>query len=160
MLRQLAENTARDLWLSLLMTMIIRFWLTAASQDRAEHPVDGAAPGRADRLRMRSFRACFALPLATNSTGKPGNRSWRARIEQEVGPIGVLVNNAGVQRRTPLEDFPTETWRELMRTNLEAVFYVGQAVALSLGQPTIMDWRPRSRGPNRCSGSPPPGNGR
>ena len=52
-----------------------------------------------------------------------------ASIEQEIGPIDVLVNNAGVQRRAPLEDFPPETWRELMRTNLDAVFYVGQAVA-------------------------------
>jgi gluconate 5-dehydrogenase len=52
-----------------------------------------------------------------------------ARIEQEIGAIHVLVNNAGIQRRTPLEDFPPETWRELMRTNLDAVFYVGQAVA-------------------------------
>jgi len=51
------------------------------------------------------------------------------RIEAEVGPIAVLVNNAGIQRRAPLEDFPAETWRELMRTNLDAVFHVGQAVA-------------------------------
>ena len=52
-----------------------------------------------------------------------------ASIEQEIGPIDALVNNAGIQWRTPLEDFPPETWRELMRTNLDAVFYVGQAVA-------------------------------
>ena len=52
-----------------------------------------------------------------------------AQIEQEVGPIRVLVNNAGIQRRAPLEDFSPEAWRELMRTNLDAVFYVGQAVA-------------------------------
>ena len=52
-----------------------------------------------------------------------------ARIEQEIGPIDVLINNAGIQRRAPLEDFPAETWRELMGTNLDAVFYVGQAVA-------------------------------
>ena len=29
----------------------------------------------------------------------------------------------------PLEDFPAETWDELMRTNLDSVFFVGQAVA-------------------------------
>jgi gluconate 5-dehydrogenase len=52
-----------------------------------------------------------------------------ARIEREVGPIDVLVNNAGIQRRGPLEDYPEETWRELMRANLDSVFYVGQAVA-------------------------------
>jgi gluconate 5-dehydrogenase len=52
-----------------------------------------------------------------------------ASIEHDIGPIRVLINNAGIQRRAPLEDFSPETWRELMRTNLDAVFYVGQAVA-------------------------------
>ncbi len=52
-----------------------------------------------------------------------------ARIEAEQGPIDILVNNAGIQRRMKLEDFPAETWRELMHTNLDSVFYVGQAVA-------------------------------
>ena len=52
-----------------------------------------------------------------------------ARIEAEAGPIDILFNNAGIQRRTPLEAFPIETWREVMTINLDAVFYVGQAVA-------------------------------
>ncbi len=52
-----------------------------------------------------------------------------ARMEAELGPIDILFNNAGIQRRTPLEDFPIETWREVMAINLDAVFYVGQAVA-------------------------------
>jgi gluconate 5-dehydrogenase len=51
------------------------------------------------------------------------------RIEHEIGPIDILVNNAGIQRRSPLQDFPEETWDELMRTNLDSVFLVGQAVA-------------------------------
>lgn len=50
-------------------------------------------------------------------------------IEADLGPIDILVNNAGIQRRAPLEDFDTETWREVMRTNLDSVFFVGQAVA-------------------------------
>jgi len=52
-----------------------------------------------------------------------------AWIEREIGPIDVLINNAGIQRRGPLEDYPEDTWRELMRANLDSVFYVGQAVA-------------------------------
>ena len=51
------------------------------------------------------------------------------RIEKEIGPIEILVNNAGIQRRAPLAEFPADTWRELMATNLDSVFYVGQAVA-------------------------------
>jgi gluconate 5-dehydrogenase len=45
------------------------------------------------------------------------------------GPIDILVNNAGIQRRGPLDTFPPETWHEVMRTNLDSVFYVGQQVA-------------------------------
>jgi gluconate 5-dehydrogenase len=51
------------------------------------------------------------------------------RIEENVGPIAILVNNAGMQRRGPLEDYPEDTWDLLMRTNLDSVFFVGQAVA-------------------------------
>ena len=50
-------------------------------------------------------------------------------IETGVGPIDILVNNAGIQRRAPLEDYPVETWHEIMRANVDSVFYVGQAVA-------------------------------
>jgi gluconate 5-dehydrogenase len=51
------------------------------------------------------------------------------RIEANEGPIDILVNNAGIQRRQPLEEFPLETWHELMRINLDGVFIVGQAAA-------------------------------
>ena len=50
-------------------------------------------------------------------------------IEQSIGGIDILVNNAGMQRRAPLEEFTAEHWHELMRTNLDSVFFVGQAVA-------------------------------
>lgn len=50
-------------------------------------------------------------------------------IEQEVGPINILVNNAGMQHRTPLEDFDPEMFELLLRTNVSSVFNVGQAVA-------------------------------
>jgi gluconate 5-dehydrogenase len=49
-------------------------------------------------------------------------------IEREQGPIDILINNAGMQFRAPLEDFPLEKWRELMRVNVESVFIVSKAV--------------------------------
>lgn len=52
-----------------------------------------------------------------------------ARIEAEIGAIEILVNNAGIQRRAPIQDFPESDWHELMRTNLDSVFFVGKAVA-------------------------------
>jgi gluconate 5-dehydrogenase len=50
-------------------------------------------------------------------------------IEREVGPIDILINNAGMQFRSPLEEFPHEKWSALMRTNIDTAFFVGQAVA-------------------------------
>jgi gluconate 5-dehydrogenase len=52
-----------------------------------------------------------------------------ARIEADVGPIDILVNNAGIQRRAPFLEFDADDWNALMRTNLDSVFFVGQAVA-------------------------------
>jgi len=72
-------------------------------------------------------------------------RAGVARIEAEIGPIDILVNNAGIQRRAPLEDYAEETWRELMRANLDSVFFVGQAVAQA------MIPRKRGRIVNICS---------
>ncbi|MEZ5930551.1 MAG: SDR family oxidoreductase [Alphaproteobacteria bacterium] len=55
-----------------------------------------------------------------------------AAIERDLGPIDILVNNAGIQRRRPLEDFPLDDWRELMRINVEGMFIVSQAVARAM----------------------------
>lgn len=49
--------------------------------------------------------------------------------ETDHGALDILVNNAGMQHRTPLEDFPPDMFETLMRTNVNSVFYVGQAVA-------------------------------
>jgi gluconate 5-dehydrogenase len=52
-----------------------------------------------------------------------------ARIEGEIGPIDIVVNNAGVQFRKTLEEFPDDKWQELLQTNVTGVFNVGKAVA-------------------------------
>jgi gluconate 5-dehydrogenase len=52
-----------------------------------------------------------------------------ARIEKDIGAIDIVVNNAGVQFRKPLEEFPDDKWQELLQTNVTGVFNVGKAVA-------------------------------
>jgi len=49
-------------------------------------------------------------------------------LEREVGPIHILVNNAGIQRRAPLETVDEAVWQEVLSTNLTAVFLVSKAV--------------------------------
>ena len=52
-----------------------------------------------------------------------------ADIENNTGPIDILINNAGIQRRTPLLECDDATWEEVMTTNLASVFRVSRAVA-------------------------------
>jgi acetoacetyl-CoA reductase len=45
-----------------------------------------------------------------------------AAVEGELGPVDVLVNNAGITRDTMLHKMDEETWREVMRVDLDSVF--------------------------------------
>ena len=52
-----------------------------------------------------------------------------SEIERDLGPIEILVNNAGIQRRSPFVDFAVADWNDLIATNLTSAFLVGQQVA-------------------------------
>lgn len=45
-----------------------------------------------------------------------------------MGRIDILVNNAGTVRRHAAIEFPPEDWDEVIRTNLDSVFFLSQAV--------------------------------
>jgi gluconate 5-dehydrogenase len=53
-------------------------------------------------------------------------------MEDEVGPIGILVNNAGINLRAPLEEFSDEDWNRVIETNLTGPFLVAKAVARNM----------------------------
>jgi gluconate 5-dehydrogenase len=50
-------------------------------------------------------------------------------IERNIGPIAILVNNAGLMRRAPLAELEERAWREVLETNLTGVFVVTRCVA-------------------------------
>ncbi len=52
-----------------------------------------------------------------------------ARVASEVGPIRVLVNNAGRDDRHKLEDVTSEFWDDRIALNLKHYFFAIQAVA-------------------------------
>jgi len=87
----------------------------------------------ADRLKeaAENLRAEGAEvdTLSFDVTDATAARDTIDRYEAATGPIHILVNNAGMQHRMPLEDFPPEDFDRLMRTNVNSVFYVGQAAA-------------------------------
>jgi gluconate 5-dehydrogenase len=52
-----------------------------------------------------------------------------AKIEKDLGPLAILVNNAGTTLRAPLHEMPDEHWRTVMSLNLDSVFYVSKHAA-------------------------------
>jgi len=51
-----------------------------------------------------------------------------AHVEGDLGPIRVLVNNAGITRDAILHKMSREQWSEVMRTNLDSLFNMCHAV--------------------------------
>ena len=106
----------------------------ALARGLAEHGaavvLNGRNAGKIDEavntLRIAGHQAHAAQFDVTDASSiKPAI----ARIEATIGPIDILINNAGIQHRAPLQDFPDEEWDRLIRTNLTGAFLVSKAVA-------------------------------
>lgn len=89
--------------------------------------LNGRDPARLAAAAQRLGGHCATA--AFDVTDGEAVRHGIAQIEAEVGPIAILVNNAGMQRRAPLAEFDEADWHTLMKTNVDSVFLVGQAVA-------------------------------
>jgi 2-deoxy-D-gluconate 3-dehydrogenase len=57
-----------------------------------------------------------------------------AATEERLGPLDILVNNAGIIRRKEALDHPFADWRDVMATNLDAVFLLSQAAARRMAE--------------------------
>jgi gluconate 5-dehydrogenase len=67
--------------------------------------------------------------LPFDATDHAGVRAAVDGFESNIGPIDILINNAGMQHRTELHNFPADAFEKLLQTNVASVFHVGQAVA-------------------------------
>ncbi|NRB19483.1 MAG: SDR family oxidoreductase [Rhodobacteraceae bacterium] len=92
--------------------------LNARNIDRLE--------GEAETLRGKGFNVEVEAFDVTDSAAV---NAGVANIEAQNGPIDILINNAGMQFRAPLEDYPEDKWDQLFNTNVKSAFLVGKAVA-------------------------------
>ncbi|MGR3757072.1 MAG: acetoacetyl-CoA reductase [Tranquillimonas sp.] len=75
---------------------------------------DAAAKSFTDETGIRSFKWSVADYDAC--------RSGLAEVEQALGPVEVLVNNAGITRDAMFHKMTPQQWREVVDTNLNGVF--------------------------------------
>ena len=94
---------------------------TVAINGRDRDKLEAAAGSmEAQKIRVRPFAFDVSDPDAA--------RRGTAEIEAALGPIGILVNAAGIQHRAPAQDVSPADWTRILATNLSAPFYVAQAV--------------------------------
>lgn len=85
---------------------------------------------RLDRLASDLAAAgCEAVGHAVNLTDRDAVAAAVDDVERRLGPIGILVNAAGVMRSAPVLDLTGDDWAAVLAVNATAVFTVSQLVA-------------------------------
>jgi len=97
--------------------------------------LNGIEPGKqieAARKALEDAHGIKAIYAPANMMKADGVRSLIATAEAAFGQVDVLVNNAGIQFVSPIEDFPDEKWEAIVSLNFSASFYATKAVVAGM----------------------------
>ncbi|WPO83683.1 3-ketoacyl-ACP reductase [Chryseobacterium sp. JJR-5R] len=79
----------------------------------------------ADEIRRLGVKAAYAVFSIDNEIHvKAGIES----LAEQLGGIDILINNAGIGDFGSIEEMPSETWEQVIKTNLFGVYYTAKAV--------------------------------
>jgi gluconate 5-dehydrogenase len=107
--------------------------------------LNGIDPDRLDRTRaalVERFGEKAVAARAFDVTDPDAIADGVTWVETTVGPVDILINNAGMQHREPLLDVSLADWNRVLTTDLTSAFLVGRAVArnmLDRGQGKIVN---------------------
>ncbi|HSB77315.1 MAG TPA: 3-oxoacyl-ACP reductase family protein [Candidatus Methylomirabilis sp.] len=88
-----------------------------------------AAQGAVREIQALGRRA---IAVRADTSRQAEVRAMVAEVTQALGPIDILVNSAGVQKRVFFLDLHEEDWDWMLDVNLKGYFLVGQAVAAGM----------------------------
>lgn len=90
---------------------------------------DVDAAGVEDAARKLSADGARAWPVAADVTQPADVERMVERARRDAGPLGGLVNCAGIYPNTPFLDMSVQEWDAVLAVNLRAPFLMTQAVA-------------------------------
>ncbi len=102
----------------------------ALAEAGADVAVHGRLAGDADETcAMIETLGRKAVPIAGDMSDKEAPKRIVAETVENFGRINILVNNAGMIRRTPAVDYSEEDWAAVIEVNLSSIFRLSQAAA-------------------------------
>jgi 2-deoxy-D-gluconate 3-dehydrogenase len=114
--------------------------LAEAGADVAVHSrVTGQSDETCERITSLGRRA---FPVTADMADKETPKRMIDEIVSEFGRIDILINNAGMIRRSPAVDFSEDDWQAVIEVNLSSVFRLSQAagrVMLTQGSGKIVN---------------------
>src|SRR5262245_29563950 len=90
---------------------------------RSDRPAAERAAAEISALGRR------AATVSGDTSARPDVERLVAAAVDALGGLDLLVNNAGILKRTPFLDIDEREWDAILDTNLKGYFLVGQAVA-------------------------------
>src|SRR5437868_7365875 len=87
------------------------------------------AQSAADQVRSHGRRA---LTVQANVASIEQTQAMVAAVEQGLGPIDILINNAGVFPRVPFLEMTESDWDYVLDVNLKGACFCAQAVARAM----------------------------
>src|ERR1700756_3469832 len=101
-------------------------FVASPEQIMGEKVLAGKLDDAAGRLRNEAVEV-LAVEADVTSTGDIG--ALASKTEKSLGPIEILVNNAGVGYFGPVQEADEGSWDSVLDTNLKSVFLLSKAVA-------------------------------
>ena len=79
-------------------------------------------------VRLLRSENCTAMCFQADVSDRAQVDAMVARVEEELGHVTLLVNNAGIARQQLFQDVDFETWNRILSVNLGGCFHCSQAV--------------------------------
>lgn len=81
-----------------------------------------------DLVKQITGRGGVAIAVKADVSRQSEVSQMVEKVTQELGRVDVLVNNAGINPSSPLDQLTEDDWNRVIATNLSSAFLVSQAV--------------------------------
>jgi gluconate 5-dehydrogenase len=100
----------------------------ALAESGARVIINGRDRARLERAAAKLTDAGHAVDIAPFDVTQASAVATAVAALESEAPIDIVVNNAAVNHRGPLEGFTDDDWRALMAANVDAPFFVARAL--------------------------------